>query len=61
MLKKFVIKKIEHQKKMPIKIGINGMGRIGRMVVRSVIENYKGIFKLNILIIDQVQKFVQTY
>ena len=24
---------------MKIKIGINGMGRIGRMIVRSVIEN----------------------
>ena len=27
---------------MAIKIGINGMGRIGRMVVRSIYENYKG-------------------
>ena len=27
---------------MPIKIGINGMGRIGRMVARSIYENYKG-------------------
>ena len=26
---------------MPIKIGINGMGRIGRMVVRSIYENHK--------------------
>ena len=24
---------------MKIKIGINGMGRIGRMVIRSIIEN----------------------
>ena len=24
---------------MKIKIGINGMGRIGRMIVRSIIEN----------------------
>ena len=24
---------------MTIKIGINGMGRIGRMVVRSIVEN----------------------
>ena len=24
---------------MSIKIGINGMGRIGRMIVRSIIEN----------------------
>ena len=27
---------------MTIKVGINGMGRIGRMVVRSIYENYKG-------------------
>ncbi len=26
---------------MTIKIGINGMGRIGRMIVRSIYENYK--------------------
>ena len=25
---------------MKMKIGINGMGRIGRMVIRSIIENY---------------------
>ena len=25
---------------MKIKVGINGMGRIGRMVIRSIIENY---------------------
>ena len=24
---------------MKIKIGINGMGRIGRMIVRSIVEN----------------------
>ena len=24
---------------MKIKVGINGMGRIGRMIVRSIIEN----------------------
>ncbi len=27
---------------MTIKVGINGMGRIGRMVLRSIYENYKG-------------------
>ncbi len=27
---------------MTIKIGINGMGRIGRMILRSVYENHKG-------------------
>ena len=26
---------------MALKIGINGFGRIGRMVLRSVLENYK--------------------
>ncbi|MDC3070588.1 type I glyceraldehyde-3-phosphate dehydrogenase [Candidatus Pelagibacter sp.] len=29
---------------MTIKVGINGMGRIGRMIVRSIYENYKGRF-----------------
>ena len=33
-----IIKKIK-EKIMKIKIGINGMGRIGRMIVRSIIEN----------------------
>ena len=27
---------------MAIKVGINGMGRIGRMILRSVYENYRG-------------------
>ena len=27
---------------MTIKVGINGMGRIGRMIVRSIYENYRG-------------------
>ena len=27
---------------MTIKVGINGMGRIGRMIVRSIYENYHG-------------------
>ena len=31
---------------MTIKIGINGMGRIGRMVVRSIFENSKNNFKI---------------
>ena len=32
---------------MTIKVGINGMGRIGRMILRSIYENYKGkiVFK----------------
>ena len=32
---------------MKIKIGINGMGRIGRMVLRSIIENKNKNFKIN--------------
>ena len=32
---------------MTIKIGINGMGRIGRMLVRSIIENQKKNFKIS--------------
>ena len=27
---------------MKIKIGINGMGRIGRMIIRSIIESNNG-------------------
>ena len=27
---------------MTIKIGINGLGRIGRMIIRSIIENNYG-------------------
>tara|TARA_Y100000816_G_scaffold22206_1_gene14322 strand:+ start:9316 stop:10323 length:1008 start_codon:yes stop_codon:yes gene_type:complete len=32
---------------MTIKVGINGMGRIGRMVVRSIIEKNNKSFKIN--------------
>ena len=32
---------------MTIKVGINGMGRIGRMVVRSIIETNNKSFKIN--------------
>ncbi len=32
---------------MTIKIGINGMGRIGRMVIRSIIENQNNNLKIN--------------
>ena len=31
---------------MTIKIGINGMGRIGRMVLRSIIENHGKKFEI---------------
>ena len=31
---------------MKIKVGINGMGRIGRMIVRSIIENQNNNFKI---------------
>ena len=30
---------------MTIKVGINGMGRIGRMVVRSIIESQEKKYK----------------
>ena len=32
---------------MTIKIGINGMGRIGRMIARSIFENHKDKIKIN--------------
>ena len=32
---------------MTIKIGINGMGRIGRMVVRSIVESKNKDLKIN--------------
>ena len=32
---------------MTIKIGINGMGRIGRMVLRSIVESKNKNFKIN--------------
>ena len=32
---------------MKIKIGINGMGRIGRMIVRSIVETKNQNFKIN--------------
>ena len=32
---------------MIIKIGINGMGRIGRMVVRSIVESKNKNLKIN--------------
>ena len=31
---------------MKIKIGINGMGRIGRMIVRSIVENNYSNFEI---------------
>ena len=35
---------------MTIKVGINGMGRIGRMIVRSVIENNNKNIEINELL-----------
>ena len=32
---------------MTIKIGINGMGRIGRMVIRSIVESKNNNLKIN--------------
>ena len=31
---------------MKIKVGINGMGRIGRMIVRSIVENNFSNFEI---------------
>ena len=41
------IKESNRKIEMTIKIGINGMGRIGRMVVRSIIENKNKKLKIN--------------
>ena len=30
---------------MKIKVGINGMGRIGRMVIRAIIESQKQAYR----------------
>ena len=43
---------------MTIKVGINGMGRIGRMVIRAIIESQNKNIKINISIIDLIQKQV---
>ncbi len=32
---------------MKIKVGINGMGRIGRMIIRSIVENNYSNFEIN--------------
>ena len=46
---------------MTIKIGINGMGRIGRMVVRSIIENnYKDIYKYFGLTAENISKKIKN-
>ena len=37
---------------MKIKVGINGMGRIGRMIIRSIIENNYKSHDSIILILD---------
>ena len=43
---------------MTIKVGINGMGRIGRMVIRAIIESQNKNIKYNILIIDLILRQV---
>ena len=44
---------------MTIKVGINGMGRIGRMVVRSIIESQNKKIKIqHILTIDQILRLL---
>ena len=41
---------------MAIKIGINGMGRIGRMILRSIFERQNKKLKIQQLITDQIQR-----
>jgi len=41
---------------MTIKVGINGMGRIGRMVIRAIIESQNKNIKSNTSITDQILK-----
>ena len=43
---------------MTIKVGINGMGRIGRMIVRSIYENYKG--KIRLVLTDEKSKIPEV-
>ena len=45
---------------MKIKIGINGMGRIGRMILRSIYEGNKKIEIMHI-IIEQILRLVQHF
>ena len=37
---------------MTINVGINGMGRIGRMVIRAIIENQNNMKKIGIDMIN---------
>ena len=46
---------------MKIKIGINGMGRIGRMIIRSLIETKNETIEINTSTIEQIQKLAQIF
>ena len=52
-----IIQKIK-EKTMKIKVGINGMGRIGRMIIRAIIENNYNNIEINTLIIEQISELV---
>ena len=45
---------------MKIKVGINGMGRIGRMIVRAIFENKNKNIESKTLITEQTLKHAQT-
>ena len=46
---------------MKIKVGINGMGRIGRMVVRSIVESKNNNLEIKQLIIEQILRLAQIF
>ena len=46
---------------MTVKVGINGMGRIGRMIVRSIIENKKKNIEIKYINNRLILKHVHLY
>ena len=46
---------------MKIKIGINGMGRIGRMIIRSIIESNNKNIEINHINIELILKLAQLF
>ena len=57
---KSIIEKIR-QKSMKIKVGINGMGRIGRMIVRSIIENNYSNFEIKHINIELIRNLFKNF
>ena len=44
---------------MTINIGINGMGRIGRMVIRAIIESKNKNIQIKISVLLELTKFYE--